>query len=73
MEYSLTANSSELGLTPQEKEEIKDKGRWLRRIANPFIDFYVIVTVGAAGSPMTAEVVARRHEDKQIRDHAKDL
>jgi hypothetical protein len=65
-------DSSELKLTPQECEEIKDKGRWLRRVANPFVDFYVIVAIGAAGSPMTTEVTQRR-EDKQVRDHAKDL
>jgi len=63
---------SEPRLTPQEIEEIKDKGRWLRRVVNPFVDFYVIVAIGAAGSPTTAEV-AQRREDKQIRDHAKDL
>jgi hypothetical protein len=69
----LTAmDPSELRLSPQECEEIKDKGRWLRRVVNPFADFYVIVAIGAAGSPMTTEV-ARRREDKQVRDHAKDL
>ena len=66
-----TKNPSEL-LTSPEQGEIKDKGRWLRRIANPFIDFYVIMAIGAAGSPTTVEV-ARRREDKQIRDHAQDL
>jgi hypothetical protein len=72
-EHPLTAeNFSELRLTSEEKEEIKDKGRWLRRIANPFVDFYVIIAIGAAGSPTTAEV-ARRREDKQIRDYAQDL
>lgn len=59
-------------LTPLEDRELKDKGRWLRRVANPFVDFYVIVTIGAAGSPMTTDAT-RRHEDKQIRDLAKDL
>jgi hypothetical protein len=59
-------------LTPQEIAEMKDKARWLRRVANPFIDFYVIMAVGAAGSTTTTEV-ARRREDKQTRDHAKDL
>lgn len=65
-------NSSELKLTPQENEEIKDKGRWLRRVVNPFADFHVILAIGAAGSQTTTEV-ARRREDRQVRDHAKDL
>jgi hypothetical protein len=52
--------------------EIRDKARWLRRVANPFIDFYFIVTVGAAGSSASIDA-ARNHCDKQIRDHAKDL
>jgi len=71
-EHPLTANPSEPTLTPQEKQEIKDKARWLRRIVNPFVDFYIILAVGAAGSP-TATEAARRREDKQTRDHAKDL
>lgn len=71
-EYPLTANPSELVLTPQENQEIKEKARWLRRVVNPFVDFYIILAVGAAGSP-TATEMARRHEDRQTRDHAKDL
>lgn len=59
-------------LTSQEREEIKDKARWLRRIANSYLDFYVILAIGVAASP-TTEVTQRRHEDKQIRDHAKEL
>ena len=69
---TLTTPLSELKLTPQESEEIKDKSRWLRRVANPFVDFYVVVAIGAAGSP-TAAGVTHRHEDRQARDHAKDL
>jgi len=71
-EHPLTANPSEPTLTPQEKQEIKDKARWLRRIVNPFVDFYIILAVGAASSP-TATEAAQRREDKQTRDHAKDL
>lgn len=63
---------SKFRLTPQENDEIKDKGRWLRRVANPYIDFYIIMAIGATGSPTTAEV-AHRREDKQVRDHASDL
>jgi hypothetical protein len=65
-------SDSEPALTPQETEAIKDKARWLRRVANPFADFYVIVAIGAAGSPTVTEA-ARRHGDKQTRTHAKDL
>ncbi|KAF9791087.1 hypothetical protein BJ322DRAFT_1208320 [Thelephora terrestris] len=65
-------SQSEPALTPQETEAIKDKARWLRRVANPFADFYVIVAIGAAGSPTVTEA-ARRHGDKQTRTHAKDL
>lgn len=65
-------NPSELRLSQEEKAEIKDKGRWMRRVVNPFVDFYVIVTIGAAGSPMAVEATQRR-EDRQVRDHAKDL
>lgn len=68
----LTTAYIKLSLTPQERAEIKDKGRWLRRVINPFADFYVVVTIGAAGSPATAEA-AQRHEDKQVRDLTKDL
>ena len=67
------AQTDKYRLTSQEREEIKDKARWLRRIANPFLDFYVILAVGVTGSPTAAEVTQRRHEDKQIRDHAKEL
>lgn len=63
--------SSELRLTPEESEEIKEKSRWLRRVANPFVDLYLIVAVGAAGSPTATEV--QRCEDRQTRDHAKNL
>ena len=63
---------SVLTLTAQENEQINDKARWLRRVVNPFVDFYVIVAVGAAGSP-TATEAARGREDRQTRDHAKDL
>jgi hypothetical protein len=66
-------NPNRLRLTPEENAEVRDKGRWLRRVANPFVDFYVIMAVGAAGSPTTAETARRRAEDKQIRDHSKDL
>ncbi|KAF9786305.1 hypothetical protein BJ322DRAFT_1108158 [Thelephora terrestris] len=62
----------ELRLTPQEAEEIKEKSRWLRRVANPFVDFYVIISIGAAGASETAGV-AQQHENRQMRDHAKDL
>ena len=62
----------ELGLTHVESEAIKEKARWLRRVANPFADFYVIMAIGAAGSP-TATEAARGRGDKQTRDHAKDL
>jgi hypothetical protein len=70
---SLTTAYSVLKLTPQESEAIKDKGRWLRRVVNPFTDFYMIVAIGAAGSPTTTEAAGRRREERQARDHAKDL
>ena len=44
----------------------------LCRIANPFLDFYTILVVGVANSSMT-EAARARCEDKQVRDHAKDL
>lgn len=69
----LTEPHSELRLTPQESEEIEDKSRWLRRVANPFVDFYVIIAIGAAGASTAATGVARQREDEQMRDHAKDL
>lgn len=68
----LTIPHSTLTLTSQENAEINDKARWLRRAVNPFVDFYVIMAVGAAGSP-TATEAARGREDRQARDHAKDL
>ncbi|KAF9778071.1 hypothetical protein BJ322DRAFT_1114611 [Thelephora terrestris] len=52
-------------LSPQEKEDIKEKARWLRRVANPFVDFYIIVVIGAAGSPAATEA-ARGREDRHI-------
>ena len=63
---------SEPTLTPQESQEIKDKARWLCWVANPFVDFYVIVAIGATGPSMTMGV-AHQHEDLQTRDHAKEL
>ncbi|KAF9786096.1 hypothetical protein BJ322DRAFT_1107959 [Thelephora terrestris] len=63
---------SEPTLTRKENQEIKDGARWLRRVTNPFVDFYVILAIGATGSS-TAAGVARQHEDSQTRDHAKDL
>jgi hypothetical protein len=71
-ECLLTTIHREFSLTPQEREDIKEKARWLRRVANPFIDFYIIMAIGAAGPP-AADEVTQRHEDRQIRDHAKDL
>ena len=52
--------------------EMKEKARWLRRVANPYIDFYLVVAIGATGSPEAIKA-ARNHQDKQIRDHVKDL
>lgn len=63
---------SEPMLTPQESREIKDGARWLRHVANPFVDLYAIVAIGAAGSS-TATGVACQREDLQTQDHAKDL
>jgi len=57
MECLLTTQTPKhLRLTSQEREEVKDKARWLRRVVNPFLDFYVILAVGVAGSSTTAEV-----------------
>ena len=69
----ITKNPSELNLTAQENGEIRDRGRWLRRVVNPFVNFYIILAVGAAGSPTTTEVARRHGEDKQVWDYAKDL
>ena len=69
----ITQTSNELRLTPQEREEVKDKARWLRRVINPFLDFYVILAVGVAGLSTTTEAAHGRREDSRIRDHAKDL
>ena len=63
---------SEPMLTPQESQEIKDKARWLRWVANPFVDFYAIVAIGATGPSITMGIT-HQHEDSQTRDHAKDL
>ncbi|KAF9790581.1 hypothetical protein BJ322DRAFT_1104237 [Thelephora terrestris] len=62
---------SEPKLTPQENEEIREKSSWLRRVANPFVDLYIVVSIGAAGSAATE--VSRRPEDRRARDHAQDL
>jgi hypothetical protein len=71
--FSLTAlNPNRISLTPQERAEIKEKGRWLRRVINPFTDFYVVMTIGTTGSPTTPEAT-QRHENRQIRDLTKDL
>ena len=68
----LMIHCSALTLTAQENEEINDKARWLRCVVNPFVDFYIIMAIGAAGSP-TATGAARGREDRPTRDHAKDL
>ena len=68
----LTIPHSTLMLTTQENAEINDRARWLHRAVNPFMDFYVIMAVSTAGSP-TATEAAQGHEDRQPRDHAKDL
>lgn len=59
-------------LTDDECKEIANNARCLRRVANPFGDFYFIVAIGAAGSP-TSNEVAQTCEDKQTRDHARNL
>lgn len=59
-------------LTPEQNAEIKERGRWLRRVANPFVDFYKITAIGADGSPTTAEAVQRRN-DKLIRNYSQEL
>jgi hypothetical protein len=68
----LTTIPSELCLTPQESVEIKDKARWLRRVVNPFADLYLILAVGAAGSPTATETTQTR-QDREIQGHVKDL
>jgi len=52
---------------------VKDKARWLRRIVNPYLDLYIILSIGAAGTSTLAEAAQGRGVDKQIRDHAKEL
>ncbi|KAF9789208.1 hypothetical protein BJ322DRAFT_1105075 [Thelephora terrestris] len=59
-------------LTLQERKEIHEKARWLRRIANPFVDFYVIASISAAGSSV-ATVTARGPQDRITRDHTNGL
>ena len=69
---TLTAPHGEFRLTPQEGKEVSDKVRWLRRVANPFVDLYVITSIGAAGSSVDTGA-AHRTEDMITRDHAKGL
>ena len=59
-------------LTPEEQAEVKAGARWLRRIANPFIDLHVIVTVGTAVSSTTTNV-SQRPTDPDVQDYLKDL
>jgi hypothetical protein len=58
--------------TAQERREMKEKSRWLRRVVNPFVDFNTIIAIGASGSPSAAGAI-HRPEDRLVRDHAKDL
>jgi len=74
MESLLTTQTcNKLRLTSKEREEVKEKARWLCRVVNPFLDFHVILAVGVAGSSTAAEEAQGRREDKLIRDHAKNL
>ena len=68
----LTAYIDRLILTPEEQEEVKTGARWLRRIANPFIDLYTLATVGTAVSSTIANV-SQRPADSNVQDYLKDL
>ena len=68
----LTTIPSNPHLTLQESTEIKDKARWLCHVVNPFIDVYLILAVGAGGSP-TATEIAWMCQDKETKGHVRDL
>ena len=59
-------------LTAEEQDQVKAGARWLRRVANPFVDFHIIVTVGTAVSSVVANV-SQRNANPDVQDYLKDL
>ena len=71
-EWVFTTNGNRPILTPEEQGQVKAGARWLRRIANPFIDFHVIVTVGTAVSSMNTGA-SQTQDNSDVQGYLKDL
>jgi hypothetical protein len=65
-------NSNEPALTSGEQNQIKAGARWLRRVANPFVDFHVIATIGTALSS-NAHETSQSQDDPDVQGYLKDL
>ena len=71
-EQPFTVYSNEPALTSAERGQVKAGARWLRRVANPFADFHVIVTVGIAASSTTDEA-SQGQDNPDVEDCLKDV
>ena len=67
-----TTHSDAPVLTAGEQEQVKAGARWLRRVANPFVDFHTIVTVGTAVSSAVTNAT-QNQADPDVQGNLKDL
>ena len=70
--WLLTTNNDSPLLAPEEKEQIRAGARWLCHVANPFVDFHIIVTVGVAVS-LTTTQTSQGQDNPNVQEHLKDL